>query len=157
MTDKDNMDTHHVSTPKAEEIFSHPNKLNELLDDLESYEMRDTKTLLFNSDKGGRMEKVPYKPAKPLPETYKDTTNDKDIPMANIRNNQGMNVEKEVSKELEKAHEDAPFAAVTNLPEVYKKEKGKPIGADTNLPVNMPEEVIAALDYLNYLDKTGKG
>jgi hypothetical protein len=105
--------------PKAEHAFSNPNELKDLLEDLDAYEDRKDEELAFQSTDGGRYDTVKnHKPADRLPEVYKKHL-DVSIEMENIRPNPGEQVGKDVKKELEKAHEDAPFAAIRDLPEVH--------------------------------------
>ena len=113
MADKDLKDTHKVTTPKAKEEFSVPNDLKEALKDLDSYEKLN-KNLKLNSPKGDRMETEKHTPEKELPKVLKDTTDDKKLPLENVRENEGANLDKEVEKQLDDARKEAPFSAVTN-------------------------------------------
>jgi len=61
MADKKEKDVREVDQPKAPNLFDDKNKLNELLDDLDDYEtVSQHEFLFFNSDKDGRMEKIPH-------------------------------------------------------------------------------------------------
>jgi hypothetical protein len=115
-------------SPKVPQLFSNPNKLKELLEDLEAYETRKKDDLLFNSindDNGSRMVIIKSKDrdhiADALPDTYKDDKAYKEpIELENVRRDRGMEVKKEVRDKLEKIREEAPFAGVTDLPDLEK-------------------------------------
>jgi hypothetical protein len=115
MADKDNQDTHHVSTPKADNEVSVQNNLSELLDDLDALDLAGH---IYFKDSDGTLKSEKHKQEPSLPDTYKKTTDATELAEENVRENEGETVSKEVKKDLESAHEDAPFAAVTNLPDV---------------------------------------
>lgn len=61
MADNKEKDYREVDQVKAPNLFDDKNKLNELLDDLDDYEtISQHEYLFFNSDKDGRMEKIPH-------------------------------------------------------------------------------------------------
>lgn len=112
MADKDNKDPHHVSTPKAETLYSEPNDLKSLLDDLDPINL--AKNLAYvDENKELKVEK--HSPEDALPKTYKDTTSDKELPEENLRENKGEEVSPRVKKEVKKIHDEAPATALTNL------------------------------------------
>jgi hypothetical protein len=114
MADKDTNDTHKVTTPKVSSEFSHPNMLDELLEDLDSYE-KLSKDLKMNSLNGDRMKTEKHSPEKELPDLLKNSTDDKKLPLENIRENNGEKLDSKVKKEVEKVHKDAPNAAIVNI------------------------------------------
>src|ERR1035438_8607018 len=108
--------------PEAKHLYSDPNNLEELLEDLETFEARKDNELAFQNPTGDRMTTVKnHKPDKSMPEWLEKPYEEEpsSIQEGNIRENPGQMVDDKVKKEIKKIHEEAPYTTVTNISDVY--------------------------------------
>lgn len=117
MADKDNTDVNHISTPKVKSEFSNPNDLKDLLGDIDHIDLAKNLAIM---DETLHLKTEKYTQEPELPKTFKDTTDDKELPAHNIRENIGEEMAPDVKKDVKKTHDEAPATALTNLTAAFK-------------------------------------